>query len=208
MSRTRTSILAERWWLHVRDERLLVRPSTEHDLAGVAVMHRRCSARSLLARYRLGGRPPAVIALDAQLRGPLSYLVISGPATGSPPAVLAVATVGSDPAHGSRTACAGILVEDSWQGQGIGRELARHLAAAAALSGHTELVAYAGSETPVAQRLLVPIGPTRLVLDGAGGHLHTALPSDTVGGLGPLRAGRVVWDDDGAVFAADAPRTA
>jgi len=202
-SRTSTSILAERWWLRVGDERLLVRPSTEHDLSAVAVMHRRCSAPALLARYRLGGRPPAVIALDAQLRGVLSYVVVAATPASAPPAVIATGSVETDAEHGPEAGRLEVLVEDSWQRQGIGRELVRHLAGAAALAGHTQLVAYCGSGNEPAQRLLVPIGPTRFVPDATGGHLHTALPADAVGGLGPLRSGRFLWGDHGVEFRPD-----
>ncbi|MEO9134954.1 MAG: GNAT family N-acetyltransferase [Jatrophihabitantaceae bacterium] len=197
-SRT-AALVHEPWKLRVDAAELTVRPSSEHDLAGAAVMHHRCSARSLLGRYRLGGRPPAVLALDRQLRAPLSF-VVSGPqARTIPAALVATAMVSTDPSHGSESAEIAVLVEDGWQRQGIGRELVRHLAGAAALAGYTELIAYPGPSRAAVQQLMITVGPTKMIDSDDGGHLHTALRPSAVEGLGPLRTGRFVWGvyDDG-----------
>jgi GNAT superfamily N-acetyltransferase len=170
---------------------MIVRPSTPHDLAAAAVMHHRCSARSLLGRYRLGGRPPTVIALDRQLRAPLSFVAAlrdDPPQTG---AIVATALLVPDPRHGPRSVEAGILVEDSWQGQGIGRELIKHLAGAAVLAGFGDLVAYPGGSARIPGRLLAMVGITRMIDDDGGGHLHAALPMRAVEQLGPVRVGGV-----------------
>lgn len=191
-SRT-AALVHEPFRLRVGQTELTVRPSTELDLAGAAGLHRRCSARSLLGRYRLGGRGPAVIALDRQLRAPLSFVVTGRQIGPIPTAIIATAVVGTDPAHGSDTADVAVLVEDSWQAQGIGRELTRHLAGTAALVGYTRLVAYPGPSDSVVQQLMIRIGPTTMVQTEDGGHLHTRLPARAVEGLGPLRTGRFVW---------------
>ncbi|MBN9619760.1 MAG: hypothetical protein J0H43_08520, partial [Actinobacteria bacterium] len=65
------NLVDEAWTLRVGRHPLLVRPSGVRDLPGLARMHGRCSARSLLDRYRTGGRPPTVAALDLALRRPL-----------------------------------------------------------------------------------------------------------------------------------------
>ena len=199
-----SAILDEPWKLRADDTELTVRGSDSRDLAAVAIMHRRCSARALLARYRLGGRAPAVLALDRQLRGPLSYVVTTAGEPGRPGAVIALAVVEPDDGHGAGSARLGVLVEDSWQRQGIGRELVRHLAGSAALAGYTQLIAYSGSGTALAQRMLVRVGATRYVVDDEGGHLHTSLPTRAVEGLGPIRSGRFVWGDHGLSAAARA----
>jgi GNAT superfamily N-acetyltransferase len=187
------ALVHEPWKIRADGGELTVRPSSEHDLAQTAVMHRRCSARSLLGRYRLGGRPPAVLALDRQLRAPLSFVVCT-PAPGSgATAVIATALVGTDPAHGQDSAEIAVLVEDSWQRLGIGRELVRHLAGAAALVGYTGLVAYPGLSRSAVQRMLIRVGTTTMTEGADGGHLHTKLSPRAVEGLGPLRTGRFVW---------------
>ncbi len=198
------AILDEPWKLRADDTELLVRASASRDLAAVAIMHRRCSARSLLGRYRLGGQAPAVVALDRQLRAPLSYVVVAPGDVGVPGAVIAAAVVEPDADHGRGAARLGVLVEDSWQRLGIGRELVRHLAGSAALAGYTQLISYSGTGTSVAQRMLIRVGATRYVLDDDGGHLHTHLPTRAVEGLGPIRAGRFVWGDNGLAGSARA----
>jgi GNAT superfamily N-acetyltransferase len=191
-SRT-AALVHEPWKLRVGGAELTVRPSTEYDLAGTAIMHRRCSARSLLGRYRLGGRAPAVIALDRQLRAPLSFVVTVPQADTIPAAIVATALVGTDPNHGPESAEIAVLVEDSWQAQGIGRELVRHLAGTAALVGYTKLIAYPGPSRSAVQRMMIRIGTTKMIDGDDGGHLHTVLPPRAVEGLGPLRTGRFVW---------------
>jgi GNAT superfamily N-acetyltransferase len=186
-----TTLVHEPWKLRVNGCELTVRASTEHDLASTAIMHRRCSARSLLGRYRLGGRPPAVLALDRQLRAPLSFVVSAGGP--DPSAVIATASLTNDAQHGPSSLQIGVLVEDSWQRQGVGRELVRHLAGVAVLVGFNDLVAYPGPSATVAQGLLVRVGTTRLVEAPEGNHLHAAIPMRAVEGLGPVRTGRFVW---------------
>ncbi len=169
------------WLLRVDASTLKIRPSAAADLAAVAGMHRRCSARSLLERYRAGGRPPAVIALDAQVRNPLTFVAeaVDGD-------VVAVATAARDPRHSPHSAEVGILVEDGWQRLGIATELMGHLAGAALVAGFTEIVAYPGPEPAAAQRLLIRVGRTRMVPDDDM-HLHTALPEGASLGLGAVR---------------------
>jgi GNAT superfamily N-acetyltransferase len=144
-------------------------------------MHARCSARSLLDRYRAGGRPPAVIALDYALRSRHSYVAI-----GSDGEVRATATLASDGVHNARCAEVGLLVEDRWQRLGMGSELLGHLAGVAHASGCHELIAYPATATAAAQRLMVEIGRTRVVPD-VDLHLHTYLPETATLGLGSVR---------------------
>lgn len=176
------------WALRVDDASMIVRPSSAADLAGTAVMHHRCSARSLLGRYQLGGRPPTVLALDQQLRSPLTYVVTMRDGKTAGCAVIATATIGADPDHGSESARTAILVEDSWQRMGLGRELLRHLAGVAAVTGH-RIITYPGLLSEAVQRMVIAIGTTRMVSGQNGSHLHTSLPANAVGGLGPTRAG-------------------
>lgn len=170
------------WTLRVDGTELNIRRSTELDLPAVAYMHRRCSARSLLERYRAGGRQPAVIALDQQLRRPLSYVAEAGNGT-----IVATVAIRADLSHPG-SAEVGILVEDGWQRRGIGTELIMHAAGAAAAAGFTELVAYPGPEPGPAQRLMIGIGRTWMIPDDDDMHLHTALKDTAIHGLGAVRS--------------------
>jgi GNAT superfamily N-acetyltransferase len=183
------------WSLRVDDVSMLVRPSTARDLANVAVMHHRCSARTLLGRYQLGGRPPSILGLDRLLRQPLSFVVTRRETTGAG-SIIAMATLGPDVHLGSEALQAGVIVEDSWQRLGIGSELMAHIAGVAAVSGCRELVAYPGMVTEASQRMVTRVGTTRMVNNNEDGILlRTSLPANASSGLGPLRAG-VLADEE------------
>lgn len=160
---------------------MIVRPTRVRDLAAVAQMHRRCSARSLLDRYRQGGRPPTAAALDVELRNRFGVVVMR--ADGS---AIATAAIRRDRGHHQLSAETSVLVEDRWQGLGIGSELVAHLAGVAQAAGFHELIAYPATAVPAAQRLMIEVGPTRMVPD-LEAHLHTYLPDAATLGLGSVR---------------------
>ena len=169
------------WTLRVGRQPLIIRPSTARDLAAVAQMHRRCSARSLLDRYRSGGRPPAVAALDRALRRP--YSVVAATATGD---VVATGALEPDGVHNEYCIQVALLVEDRWQRLGIGTELMSHLAGVAQVAGYRELIGYPATAVPAVQRLMVEVGRTRMVPDTEA-HLHTYLSESCSLGLGSVR---------------------
>lgn len=144
-------------------------------------MHSRCSARSLLDRYRAGGRPPAVAALDQMLRRPDTVVAVT--AEGD---VVAAATLSRDVSHSHFCAELGLIVEDGWQRLGIGIELTTHMAGLAQSAGFHELICYPATAMAAAQRLMIDVGRTRLVPD-VDAHLHTYLPESATLGLGPVR---------------------
>lgn len=169
------------WTLRAGRQPLIVRPSSAHDLASVARMHTRCSARSLLDRYRCGGRAPAVAALDRVVRRP--YTIVAATAAGD---IVAVGVLEPDSSHNEFCVGAGLLVEDGWQRLGIGTELMAHLAGIAHVAGYHELIAYPATATQAAQRLMIEVGRTRIV-PGPEVHLHTYLPEAASLGLGSVR---------------------
>lgn len=171
------------WLLYVDGTPLTVRGARPQDLPGVALMHGRCSAKSLLDRYRTGGRAPAIIVLDRQVRDPLSFVV-----TTENGRVVALARVAPDGLHNFGSGELSVLVEDQWQRLGVGRAVLRHCAAAAALTGYRQLITYPGTTSGTVQRLMATIGTTRLMLD-VQRHLHTALSEQTKLGLGTFTHG-------------------
>jgi hypothetical protein len=191
----RAEIVRVPWTLRVDGVSMVVRPSTARDLANVAVMHHRCSARTLLGRYQHGGRPPSILGLDRMLRQPLTFVVTMRETTGAG-SILAMATLGPDIQSDSDSMQAGVIVEDSWQRLGIGTELMAHLAGVAIVSGCRELVAYPGVVTEGSQRMVTSVGTTRMVNDKDGIQLRTTLPMSASAGLGPLRAGILADGDE------------
>jgi GNAT superfamily N-acetyltransferase len=174
-------LVRQPWTLRVGRTPLMVRPSSTRDLRAVAQMHSRCSARSLLDRYRHGGRPPTVAAVDQGLRG--RYSVVATTADGD---VVATGVLARDKAHSHLCTEVGLLVEDRWQRLGIGSELMTHLAGMAQVAGFHELIAYPATAVAAAQRLMVEVGRTRMVPD-VDLHLHTYLPESATLGIGSVR---------------------
>ena len=172
----------EPWMLYVDGTILTVRGATPQDLPGVALMHGRCSAKSLLDRYRTGGRAPAIIILDRHVRDPLSFVV-----TCDDGRIVGMSRVAPDETHTIGSGEVSMLIEDSWQRLGIGRSLLRHTAAAAALSGYRQLISYPGTTAGVVQRLMTGIGTTRQMTETQR-HLHTTLSENVRLGLGSLGA--------------------
>jgi GNAT superfamily N-acetyltransferase len=171
----------EPWVLRVSGKPFLVRPSTPRDLPAVARMHAACSPRSLLDRYRSGGRAPAVATLENILREP--YSVVAAGADGS---VVAHGVLRRDRAHTHFCAEISLLVVDRWQRLGIGTELTTHLAGVAHVAGYHELIAYPATAVTAAQRLMMDVGRSRMVPDGDA-HLHTHLSESATLGLGSVR---------------------
>jgi len=175
------------WLIYADGTMLTVRGAAPQDLPGVAMMHKRCSAKTLLDRYRAGGRAPAVLILDSYLRQPLSFVARTEDGQ-----VVALAQLSPDLDHTVGSVEIAILIEDEWQTLGIGRTLLRHAAAAAALAGYRQLIAYPGTTLPVIQRLMGTVGTTRLMADPQR-HLHTTLPQSARDGLGSVHS-HAVWD--------------
>jgi GNAT superfamily N-acetyltransferase len=175
------ALIDEAWILRVAHGSLLIRPSGARDLAAVARMHGRCRARSLLNRYRLGGKPPRVAALEASLRRPHGIVAITPDGE-----VVATGTLARDGAHNRFCTEVGLLVEDRWQGLGIGAELIGHLAGVAQVASFHELIAYPATALGAVQRLMISVGHTRRVADTEL-HLHTYLPDSAALGIGSIR---------------------
>jgi GNAT superfamily N-acetyltransferase len=170
------------WRLRAGGRSLLVRPATSRDLEGVAGLHRRSSAGSLLERYRLGGRAPSVIAVAHLLRSPLAFVAVERSG-----AVIALAVAQGDAHHGPNSAHVGVLVEDAHQGLGIGREMLAQVSGAALVAGYDELIAYPGESVIPAAAFMAKTGSTRIVSDPEIAHLHTLIPSVAALGIGAVR---------------------
>ena len=69
-----SSLVNKPWLLRVGSDDLIVRPASPRDLTAVAAMHARCSASSLLERYRAGGKGPSVPAMEHMIRDCLSFI--------------------------------------------------------------------------------------------------------------------------------------
>ncbi|MCU1658155.1 MAG: hypothetical protein JWO57_2811 [Pseudonocardiales bacterium] len=170
------------WMLRVGTTNLLIRGTSARDLAAVGAMHGRCSARTLLDRYRAGGRAPSAVAIERALRRTLGFVACTGRGE-----IVAMAVAGADPAHQAGSAEIGVVVQDDWQRQGLGRELLTHIAGAAFVCGYNQLIAYPATTSTAAQQLLTVVGRTYAVPDPPNPHLHTYLTESSTLGLGAVR---------------------
>ncbi|GAB2688495.1 GNAT family N-acetyltransferase [Thalassiella azotivora] len=138
---------------------LSVRGVEPADLAALATLHARCSRQTLLQRYRTGGRAPSLLTLAATLREPLVLAAFAAPGHA---VALATADVGSDDGWVSEV---GLLVEDAWQGRGVGTALARHLAVWLRARGAVQLTTRSASASVPLLRVMEQVGETRSGLD-------------------------------------------
>lgn len=187
-SRGAVALARRAWLLRCGDVDLRVRGAVPADLPSVARMHGRCSADTLLQRYLSGGRAPSLATLTAMLSEPLVLVVQApdGEAVGLASALRAPMRAGSEPVP-SRSLSFGLVVEDAWQRQGIGRALAAHVAASAHLLGVRELVADTAATVLPLRRVMDAVGQTRGSRTDSGSRLHTRLDMSALSGLGSLR---------------------
>jgi GNAT superfamily N-acetyltransferase len=149
----------------------------------VAALHARCSPTSRRARFlspaprlqpgeldALLGEPP-----DSPTATPESYTVLAVTADGG--SAVGIAHLGPDPDLPG-CARAALLVEDAWQGRGLGTTLLRHLAEVATDRGTAELVGVARPDDVGLTRLLRRAGlrPAAEIL-GSEVRLRAALPA-------------------------------
>jgi RimJ/RimL family protein N-acetyltransferase len=151
---------------------VLLREAGPSDAPLVAALHARCSPESRRARFR---SPSA--RLDAgQLRTLLgpdgTWAVLALTADGG--SAVGLADLRLEPS-GSGTF--GVLVEDAWQGRGVGTALLRRVAETAAERGLAELTGTVAADDARVTRLLHRVGlrPTAVLADGTL-RLDVALP--------------------------------
>lgn len=129
---------------------LVLRDSLPADTDAVAAMHDRCSRTTLVARYHAG--TPTMPRLLTPPRGRTVVAVLGHQ-------VVAVGQLinTNDPGVGEVS----LLVEDDWQGKGIGTAMLTHLARAARAAGHTEMFGWCPTTEPgpaqVARRAGYPV---------------------------------------------------
>ncbi len=115
---------------------VVLRRGDHNDVDAVGDLHARCSARSLFARYHSGVRTLPRRLLHRLLTPPRgrTLLAVSGREVVGIGQLIRTAR--------PEEAEVSLLVEDSWQHNGIGTALLRRLAATARAEGHSELVAW------------------------------------------------------------------
>jgi GNAT superfamily N-acetyltransferase len=151
----------------------VLRPAVPGDAPRLVAMFERCSPASRYARFLAPLQHfPASHLVDVVRASPLHRSwVIDDLETGQ------VVGVGSWFRKGD-VAEIGLLVEDRWQHQGLGRELLVALAAGARAADVTTFVAHTLADARHVHRMLRGIGPTTTHCAGITCTLHTALVDD------------------------------
>jgi GNAT superfamily N-acetyltransferase len=115
---------------------VVLREGTPADADAVSDLHSRCSAQTLFARYHAGVRTLPRRWLHRLLQPPRGRTLLAVAGT----SVIGMAQVirTGDPAEAEIS----VLVEDSWQRQGVGTALLGRLGGLARAAGHARLVAW------------------------------------------------------------------
>jgi GNAT superfamily N-acetyltransferase len=112
---------------------VVLRDSVPEDTDALAAMHDRCSRSTLFARYHAGTRTLPRRLLHRLLTPPRGRTVVG--VTGHQVVAVGQLVNTTQPTVGEVS----LLVEDDWQGKGIGTALLAHLVRTARAAGHTEL---------------------------------------------------------------------
>lgn len=159
------------WAMAVGGQRVVVRGARPADLEAVATMHGRCTRATLLQRYMIGGRSPSLPGLTEVLAQPLVLVVLAGPRH-----AVGMACLGVGPTPIAEfTAEISLLVEDTWQGQGIGRTLARHVGASMRYLGYGQVTTSSATVSLPLTRVMEGLGTTRVRSSTVGARVTTRL---------------------------------
>lgn len=115
---------------------IVLRRGTPGDADAVARLHARCSAQTLFARYHAGMRTLPRRLLHRLLTPPRGSTVLA--LCGLEVVGLAQLIRTSSPDEVEIS----VLVEDEWQGRGLGTAMIRRLATVARAAGHREMIAW------------------------------------------------------------------
>jgi GNAT superfamily N-acetyltransferase len=152
-----------------------MRPAADGDAPLVAALHARCAPHSRRSRFLSPTRQLAPGELEALLGVGSEYgrAVLAVTADGG--SAVGIANLDGD---GVGSARAAVLVEDAWQGRGLGTALLRRVAETAAEEGVAELTGVARADDLGVIRLLRRAGlrPCAEIVD-AEVHLRAALPA-------------------------------
>jgi len=152
----------------------IVRESTLADLDAVVALHERCSAETLYARYQAPLRMPMTTRLARRLVLPDNGVGL-------------VVEVGADlVGHGELIAVEGdwtfhLIIEDSWQGRGLGTLVVKHAAGRAKGFGASHLTFISAGANDILLRAVGGAGFVARVVRHEG-NVHITVP------LGEVRA--------------------
>ena len=157
IARTEGDAQALGWVEPMRDGGTVwIRLARPGDADAVAAMHERCSEQSLYRRYLTGVGEWREIALRRLSGGHRGATLVAMSEEG---AIVGLGHVFPDASEGDvHTAELAVIVEDAYQGRGIGTRLLRHMLELAERLGFTEVVGTVLAENAGMQRVLEATG--------------------------------------------------
>ncbi len=165
-------------WKQSEPTPIEVRGGRPDDARALAAMHERCSMDTIFRRYLC-----AVPALSKTWQAQLLTTTVSLVAVDDGGAIRALGNVARLGTDAAGTAELGVLVEDSYQGRGLGTTMARHLAAAARLVGLRTLRMDLLPSSAAAARTAARLGPAVAVVGQGVTTLTLPLGVQTLNGL-------------------------
>jgi GNAT superfamily N-acetyltransferase len=155
---------------------LVLRIGRPSDADDVAALHKRCSMRTLFARYHAGVRTVPRRWLHRLLSPPRGLTVLA--AAGSEVVAVGQLIGTTTPRHAEVS----LLVEDGWQRRGVGTALLTHLVAVARGGGYEELVGWClpAEDALVRTAARAGLDPRQSVQDGL---LRVAIPVTGTGSV-------------------------
>ncbi|HEU0086065.1 MAG TPA: GNAT family N-acetyltransferase [Pseudonocardiaceae bacterium] len=169
---------------------IVLRAATAADVPLIAALHARCSpqTRSHRSLPTRPGLPPAVLHQlvgGERTTGLLALTTDGGAAIGLANLSVTAADAGE----------IALLVEDAWQGRGVGTALVRRVVELARAQGLTELVAVSHADNHALTRVLRRAGlrPRGRLLEGAL-HVQAKLPADELATTPPAPAAAATRD--------------
>jgi len=138
---------------------VVLRGARASDAAPLAAMHSRCSLDTVFRRYH-----SVVPVVSAALQARLLTTTVALVAVDNRGAVRALGNVAElSDGHGQLA----VLVEDAWQGRGLGTTIAKHLAASARLAGFADLRIELLPSSEAAARVAGKLGPAVVRVNAA-----------------------------------------
>ncbi|MET7487063.1 GNAT family N-acetyltransferase [Streptomyces sp. NPDC005538] len=136
----------------------VTRPATLDDFDGVNALHERCSLQTRFARYQAARRSLRLAEFQHLTRPNSSLTWVTYPKDDPHELVATTNLVRTTEAGAAEL---GIMIEDPWQGRGLGTSLVQYAHAQARALGCSSMVAMTGSGNVRMLKIMGALGATR-----------------------------------------------
>lgn len=142
----------------------VTRPATLDDFDAVNALHERCSLETLFSRYQASRRSLRLAEFHHLTRPDRSLTWVTHPKDDPHELVATTNLVRTTEAD---TAELGIMIEDPWQGLGLGSSLVQYARAQACALGCSSMAVMTGSSNVRMIKIMRALGATRSAIHGS-----------------------------------------